>query len=300
MTKVRANGLDFEVESLGRGQDSAVLLIMGLGRQLTAWPDEFVTGLVDAGYRVIRFDNSDAGLSSKLESAGRPHFGLALLKHALRLRVKSAYLLADMSEDCAALLKELGIGRAHVVGVSMGGMIGQIFAATHPEMTLSLTSIMSTSGARGLPPARPDARHALTARPPRGARLEELVTHYAGVFKVIGSPGFPTPERLLRERFAASIKRSYYPVGVARQLVAVLASGDRSGLLRQIRAPTLVIHGEDDPLVPLACGEDTARKISGARLVRIPGMGHDLAPGLLPILLEAIVPHLQASAARRA
>jgi pimeloyl-ACP methyl ester carboxylesterase len=300
MSSVRANGLDLAYESHGRSGAPAVLLVMGLGRQLTAWPDELIAGLVDAGYRVIAFDNRDVGLSSKLESAGRPQLVRALLRRALRLPIKAPYQLSDMSADCAALLAALHIDRAHVIGVSMGGMIGQLFAGSYPESTASLTSIMSTSGARGLPDARPAARRALIARPPRNADLEQLVAHFVGVFRIIGSPGFPTPDELLRARFRISLRRSYYPTGVTRQLLAVLAAGDRSALLRRIRVPTLVIHGEDDPLVPVECGEDTARKITGARLVRVPGMGHDLAPGLVPILLEAILPHLEASSARRA
>jgi len=294
VARVSANGLEFEVERRGRSGSPAILLVMGLGRQLTAWPDEFVAGLVDGGYEVLLFDNRDVGLSSKLEGAGVPSLFRASLRAALGLRIRSAYRLDDLCEDSSALLAALGVRRAHVVGVSMGGMVAQGLAATHPGQVLSLTSIMSTSGARGLPPARPRARRALFARPPRGG-FEALVDHYVGLFKTIGSPGFPTPEPLMRARMAASLTRCYYPAGVARQMVAILASGDRSALLRQIRVPTLVIHGEDDPLVPVACGVDTARKIAGARLVRIPGMGHDLAPGLIPILLGEILPHLKAS-----
>ena len=299
MMRVRANGLDFEVDVRGRKENPAVLLIMGLGRQLIAWPEEFVVGLVDGGYRVVLFDNRDAGLSSHVDSAGHPGLAGAALRHLLRLPVRSAYDLFDMSEDCAALLRELQISRAHIVGVSMGGMIGQVLAATHPELAISLTSIMSTSGARGLPAARRDAARAIRSRPPPTADLEQLTDHYLRVFRTIGSPGFPTPGDLLRARVKAGLARSYSPDGTERQMIAILASGDRSPLLRRIRAPTLVIHGEQDPLVPIAAGRDTARKIRGASFVAVPGMGHDLAPGLVPILLKAIIDHLQSATARR-
>jgi pimeloyl-ACP methyl ester carboxylesterase len=291
MAKLHANGLDFEVECAGDEGAPAVLLIMGLGMQLTAWPDDFVRDLVEAGFRVIRFDNRDCGLSSKMESAGRPNLMMMSLRHFLHLPISGAYSLDDMADDSVALLDVLQIERAHVVGVSMGGMIAQLIAARAPERVITLTSIMSSSGAPHLPQARPEILRALLGRPRDAHDFDALVTHYVDLFRLIGSPGFPTPPELSRERLSMILKRSYYPVGTARQMVAIVASGDRSAQLQTIRLPTLVIHGTDDVLVPVDAGRDTARKIAGSKLLLVPGMGHDLAPGLVPILTGALRSH---------
>src|SRR5476651_10187 len=247
-----------------------VLLIMGLGMQLTSWPDEFVDGLVEQGCYVIRFDNRDSGLSSKFDQFKRPNLPLAYLKSLVGWPLASPYKLADMADDARGLLDALGLQKVHVIGVSMGGMIGQIFAARHAERTLSLTSIMSSSGRRGLPGPTRAARNAL-----------------------IGSPAYPTPERQLRASIERAMARSVSPAGVARQMVAIAASGDRTPLLEKIRCPALVIHGAADPLVPLACGEATAQAIAGAELHVIEGMGHDLPPQLNERLLALIDGHLR-------
>jgi len=300
LSQIVANGLKFEVESLGRPDDPAVLLIMGLGMQLTSWPMEFCQALLAAGFRVIRFDNRDIGLSEKIAAQHRDNIAVAALRYALRLPVQSAYKVEDMAADAVAILDALGIRAAHLVGASMGGMIAQCIAATHPERCLSLTSIMSTSGSRRLPRASLRVtRHSL-ARPASNAPLERIVEHYVKLFQVIGSPGFPTPVEDLRTRMAANLKRSYHPRGTERQLLAIIASGDRSASLRKIRAPTLVIHGDCDPLVPVAHGKDCAAKIPDAKLEIVPGMGHDLAPGLLPILIDSLLAHLRAVAAMNA
>jgi proline iminopeptidase len=200
-----------------------------------------------------------------------------------------------MAADSVAILDALGIARAHVVGASMGGMIAQLIAARHPERVLSLASIMSSSGAPHLPAARPDVLHALFRRPANPHNFDALVEHYVQLYKLIGSPGFPTPDDVARERVADSLKRSNYPVGTARQMVAVMASGDRSPELARIRCKSLVIHGTDDLLLPPAAGRDTAAKIPDCRLVLIPGMGHDLAPGLVPILAAELRDHFTPS-----
>jgi pimeloyl-ACP methyl ester carboxylesterase len=200
-----------------------------------------------------------------------------------------------MAEDTVGLLDALGLDRVHIVGASMGGMIAQLVAARHPSRVRSLVSIMSTSGARLLPPPRLDALLALTRRPPRGAHVETLVDHYIHLFGVIGSPAHPTPEPLLRERMRRSLSRAFRPAGTARQLLAIAASGDRCAELARISAPTLVIHGEADPLVPVSHGRDTARRVIGARLMTVPGMGHDLPPALLPTLASAIASHGEAA-----
>ncbi|NHZ35897.1 alpha/beta fold hydrolase [Massilia rubra] len=291
MPILTANGIRIAYETAGDPKDTPLLLIMGLGMQLTAWPDDFVDGLVDLGFHVIRFDNRDSGLSTKFEHAGTPSLSLAWLKRLLRWPQRSAYTLSDMAADALGVLNALGIARAHVVGASMGGMIAQILAARHPERVISLTSIMSDSGRRGLPGPRKEAR-ALLMRPPRNTRdLDSLVSHMVHTMRVIGSPAYPTPERLLRERIAHAIRRNLCPGGLARQLIAIVATGDRSELLTSIRVRTLVIHGAADPLVPLACGEDTARLVPGARLHVIEGMGHDLPPQLIERLLALIDEH---------
>ena len=299
MPQIVANGLKFEVESLGREQDPAVVLIMGLGMQLTSWPLELCQPLVDHGYRVIRFDNRDIGLSEKLNGKRGQSFALAAFRHALHLHVDAPYRVETMAEDTVAIMDALGVSAAHLVGASMGGMIGQCVAAAHPERTLSLTSIMSTSGARHLPKASLRIAHHSLSRPKANASRERIVEHYVKLFQLIGSPGFPTPEEILRERMAANLARSYHPAGTMRQLLAIVASGDRSDCLGKIRAPTLVIHGEADPLVPVAHGKDTAAKIPGASLQIVPGMGHDLAPTLVPILTEAVLGHIGSVGERR-
>jgi pimeloyl-ACP methyl ester carboxylesterase len=291
MTAVATNGITIEYEALGDPAAPPILLVMGLGMQLIAWPDAFCQGLIERGFRVIRFDNRDCGLSSKIHVRRQPNVVAALAASWLRLPVRAPYTLDAMAADTVGLLDALGIARAHVVGLSMGGMIAQLVAALHPDRVLSLTSIMSSSGGRKVSQPRPAAKRAILSKPPDPDDPDSVVEHLAGVFGVIGSPGFPTDRRELREQLARIVRRGYYPPGVTRQLVAIIASGDRRRMLRRITAPTLVIHGAEDPLVPVEAGRDTARHIAGARLMVIDGMGHDLAPGLLPILVDAIAAH---------
>lgn len=293
LPQVTANGLKFEVESLGDPNDPAVLLIMGLGMQMVSWPLEFCHTLIAAGYRVIRFDNRDIGLSEKIDGERSLSFPMAALRYFLRLPVSAPYRIETMADDTVAILDALGIKAAHLVGASMGGMIAQTIASKYPERCLSLTSIMSSSGDRRLPGSSLRVTRMSMGRPARNAPFERIVEHYVKLFQVIGSPGFPTPVELMRTRMSANLKRSYHPSGTARQLLAIVASGDRSASLKAITRPTLVIHGDKDPLVPVAHGIDCARKIPNAELKIIPGMGHDLAPGLLPILSEAVIKHVR-------
>lgn len=271
-----------------------VLLIMGLGMQLIAWPPEIVQGLMNAGYRVVRFDNRDVGLSSKLDSLGKPNLLWASIKYKLGLAVRSPYSLSDMAADTLGVLDALGIAWAHVVGVSMGGMIAQRVALAAPQRVLSLTSIMSTSGARGLPQASNAVIKAMISRP-KGKDMQAAVAHTVRLFQTIGSPAFPMPAADIRARVEAGVQRSFSPVGTMRQMVAVVADITRAAQLIRVTSPTLVIHGKADPLVPYACGEDTARRIPGARLVGIDGMGHDLPPEPVRQILAAMLPHLQAT-----
>ena len=285
-----ANGISITYEDKGPRDAPAILLVMGLGGQLTLWPDEFVDALVARGFRVIRYDNRDVGLSTRFDAAGVPNLKWMFVKAALKLPVRSAYTLADMAADGVALLDHLGIERAHVVGASMGGMIAQHIAARYPERVLSLTSVMSTTGNRRLPRSDKEAMRVLTSRPMSGDP-EDMIAFSVRAARVIGSPGYPAAEERLQRRVRIDFERGWYPQGVARQMAAIVADGDRRPMLKSIGAPTLVIHGEDDPLVPLAAGRDTAANIAGARLLTIPGMGHDLPLALVDTLADAIAGH---------
>jgi pimeloyl-ACP methyl ester carboxylesterase len=296
MAAITANGITIEFESFGADGAPPILLIMGLGMQLVGWPDPFCERLAATGFRVIRFDNRDIGLSQKFAEAGVPHMRRVVLRALLGLRVRAPYLLDDMARDAVGLLDALGIPAAHVVGASMGGMIAQVLAARHPEHALSLTSIMSTSGARHLPQPSVHVRRELLRRPDDPSSVESIIERYERLYAVIGSPGYPTPPDYLRARIRRSVERSYYPEGFIRQLTAVIASGDRSPLLRQVACPTLVIHGKADPLVPYAGGVDTACKIRDARLVLLDGHGHDLPPQLHDRMAGLIAAHAREAA----
>ena len=285
--------LHIEYESLGDSSHPAIVLIMGLGMQLTAWPDEFCHALVARGYHVIRFDNRDCGLSGRAPGKKRANLLLAMAASALGLPVRTPYTLEDMAGDVVGLMDRLGIARAHIVGASMGGMIAQVLAAKFPQRVQSLTSIMSTSGNRKLSkPTRP-ARKVLLARPADPKNPDSVIEHLVETFGVIGSPGYPSTREELRSRIGRSVRRSYDPAGVARQLLAIIASGDRRKLLQTIATPTLVIHGAADPLVPLAAGRDTAQHIPGARLQVIDGMGHDFPEALMPRLATLVADHCE-------
>jgi proline iminopeptidase len=288
---IDTNGITLAYETLGDPNDEPILLIAGLGLQLTDWPDAFCQALAAEGFYVIRFDNRDSGLSTKMDQFGKPDLALAFVKSLFFMPLLSGYTLYDMAKDAVGLLDALGIERAHIVGASMGGMIAQIIAATRPDRSLTLTSIMSTSGRPGLPGPTMAAQHALLSRPDNPRDLDSIIDHFMRAFRTIGSPGYPTPHEVLRKRVAASVRRNWCPTGTSRQVMAVAASGDRVALLRMVRAPTLVIHGTDDPLVPVACGRDTARWVPGAMLHEIKGMGHDLPPGLDVVLSELIALH---------
>ena len=294
--QVKANGISIEVEDTGADGSQAgrpvVLLIMGLGMQLVAWPPAFVQGLVDQGFRVVRFDNRDIGLSQHFDHLGVPNLLWESLKFRVGFAVHPPYRVHDMAADALGVLDALGIGRAHVVGVSMGAMIAQRVALTAPSRVLSLSSIMGSSGARYLPGPKPKVLRVLLSRP-SGTGEQAIVDHYVKLFRAIGSPAFPLDEAALRERVLAATRRSYHPAGSVRQMTAIAADARRADELPQITIPTLVLHGKDDPLVPFACGEDTARRIRGSRFLGIEGMGHDLPPGVVERLLQPLVPHLQ-------
>ncbi len=285
--QIAANGIAIEVDDQGLPGGEPLLMIMGLGMQLVGWPEELVQELVSRGFRVLRFDNRDAGLSKGFDELGVPNVALAAIGHALHLPIKAPYSLADMAADALGVLDALGIQRAHVCGASMGGMIAQHLAAKHPERVKSLTLIMTTTGSRRLPQPGLRVRRALISRP-ADRSTEAIVRHLEGVLKVIGSPGYPPEPARLRSRVEAIVRRAWRPKGTARQIVAVAFDGDRTPLMPKISAPTQIIHGEADPLVPVEAGRDLARRIAGARADFIPGMGHDLPLQLAPRIAQDI------------
>ena len=288
MPHVRANGIDIAYESLGREGDPAILMIKGFNTPLTGWPDSLCRGLAARGFRVIRFDNRDVGLTTHLPELGAPDIAAMMAKVRAGEPVVAPYALDDMASDAAGLLAALGIGSAHIVGSSMGGMIAQLVALNHPEKTRSLVSIMSSSGRPGLPPARPEAMQALMTLPKSPSREDRLATAIAAV-KAIGSPGFRATDDELAASLGRSIDRTPFdPPAAARQMAAIVAAPPRHDRLRTLTIPALVIHGADDPVIPAAHGEDMAQSIPGAELLVIPGAGHDFNEALTPVYLEAI------------
>jgi pimeloyl-ACP methyl ester carboxylesterase len=287
-------GIDLFYEDNGDPAHETILLIMGLGAQLTLWPDEFVNALVGRGYRVIRFDNRDIGHSQKMAGTQPPKVVWQVLWTKLGWPPRVPYTLTDMAGDAAGLLDALGIEAAHVVGASMGGMIAQLMAVNHPDRVLSLTSMMSTTGNPKLPKAEKEAMDALTAPLP-SLKEEDVVAHGINIQLKIGSPDYRPSEARMRARVLESVRRSVYPDGMPRQLAAIIHDGDRRERLAHITAPTLVLHGEADPLVKLPAGEDTARAIPGARLVTIPGWGHDVPVDLVDRLADEIADHAKAA-----
>ena len=293
--QIQANGISLEVDDQGPVDGEPILLIMGLGMQLIAWPEELVQELVARGFRVIRFDNRDIGLSQSMDALGTPNLPLAVVRHMLHLPVHAPYTLADLARDAVGVLDALGLASAHVCGASMGGMVAQHLAAEAGPRLRSLTLMMTTSGARQLPQAAMKVRQALIKRP-GGSDIESLVAHSTALLGLIGSPAYPMEPERLRRRVDEMVRRSYRPAGVVRQLVAIAADGDRSALLARIQAPTLVIHGNDDPLVPVAAGHDLVRRIRSANSDFIDGMGHNLPLELLPRFADRIAANAKRAA----
>lgn len=290
MPDINVGSTYLHYESLGDPNRPAVLLIMGLGRQMIAWPDAFCQHIADAGYHVIRFDNRDVGLSHK-HGESRPNLFKHLVAYRLGLAVNAPYTLYDMAQDSIGLLDALSIQKAHIVGISMGGMIAQIIAATAKERTASLISMMSNSGARHLPLPKKRVLFKILSPPRRRDRAAQI-EHSVKIMQMLGGSTHQDAEHTLREHIRMGLDRSYYPLGFVRQAAAIMATGDRSHLLPRITAPTLVIHGEDDPLSPVAGGLDTAEKIPGAKIALIKGLGHTLPPSVLPELCDLVVSHI--------
>lgn len=292
MSGVIANGIHLEYETFGNPSGRPLLLIIGLGAQMIHWDDDLCQDLAERGHYVIRYDNRDVGLSAKFEEAGVPDLMETFGKLMQGEKIKPPYTLQDMADDALGLLDAIGIRKAHICGMSMGGMIAQTFAIRHPSRVRSLISIYSTTGNPEVPQPKPEVTGLLIAPPPRerGACIE----HMLGVFKTIAGPGFPVDEQWTRKIMAESYDRCFYPQGMVRQLVAILTQENRVPALAKIAVPTLIIHGTDDPLVPVEGGKDTARAIPGAQLMLIEGMGHDLPHGgAWPRIIEAITAHTQ-------
>jgi len=279
--RARANGIELEYQIFGGPSAQPLLLIMGLGAQMTTWDEAFCAQLVDRGFQVIRFDNRDCGLSTWMKAAGPPD-----MASAFSADPKAAYQLDDLAADAASLLDALNINAAHIVGASMGGFIAQLVAINHPDHVLSLTSIMSGPGGADEVAPKPEGAAILMASPPdtREARIEQAMSFR----RVLIGSGDPFDEARERANATRAVDRAYYPLGTGRQLLAIMAATSRVERLKQVRVPTLVVHGVDDVLVPVENGRLTAAAVPGARLLELDGMGHDLPKRLWPQIADAI------------
>lgn len=291
MPNLTANGIKIEYDTFGDPSSPPLLLIMGLGRQMIAWGEAVCDQLARQGLYVIRFDNRDVGLSSKIDEAELPNIEEVLAARQSGEKAKIPYTLDDMADDAIGLLDALGIERAHICGISMGGMIAQIMAVRYPSRVWSLVSMESGTGAPDLPPAKPEVIALLLA--PRPAERDAYVEHMLNIFRTIAGSKIPIDEQLTRRLSEQSYDRCYYPQGVARHWAAIIAAGDRTQALKSVTAPTLVIHGSEDPLVPIEHGKATAEAVPGAEVLIIEGMGHGLHYEVWPRLVNAIAAHTQ-------
>ena len=296
MVQIKANGIRLDYDERGPKDGAPILLIMGFGAQMTNWPEEFPRALADAGLRVIRFDNRDVGLSQKFE--GLPDAREVRAAMTAGKKPDIPYTLDDMAADAAALLDELGIQSAHILGGSMGGMIAQLVALNHPAKTRSLISIFSTTGEPSLPPAKPEAMAALTAKPPATDRAS-VIAHSLKGRSTYASTAFPFDEARLSAQIGANYDRSYYPEGTVRQMAAIVAASPRTDRLKTLSVPALVLHGSVDALIPPEGGRHTAQCIPGAKYHEIEGWGHDIPAGVVPLLMEQIVPFVAEVEERR-
>jgi pimeloyl-ACP methyl ester carboxylesterase len=286
---VKVNGVELAYDTFGNPSDPPLLLVMGLGAQMIRWDEEFCKPLAVHGFWVIRFDNRDVGNSTKFGDAGVPNV-LALMQAVQQGEGASApYTLSDMAGDAVGLLDELKIEKAHIVGASMGGMIVQTMAIEHPERVRTMTSIMSTTGDVSVSTPKPEALAVIMDVPPsdRAECIEDAVKKQ----QILGGSKYPLNEEFVRQHATRAFDRCYYPEGMTRQLAAVLASGSRKEVLKAVKVPTLVIHGDADPLVPVEGGKDTAASIPGAKLLIIEGMGHDIPAEVAPQIIAAIARH---------
>lgn len=289
LSVAKIKGIEIAFETFGNPSASPLLLIMGLGSQMVFWDEEFCRQLAVRGYWVIRFDNRDCGLSTWLDDAGVPDISAMKQLISQRKTAPAPYSLRDMADDAVGLLNVLKIESAHIVGRSMGSMIGQMMAIHHPELIKTLTSMMSSTGDRGLPPPKPEVLSILLE--PEPTDRESFVDHSVRIFKVLSGSGFQIDETRVREWSHESYNRGLNPEGIARQFAAIISTGSRKKALKSVTVPTLVIHGDADPLVPVECGIDTANTIAGAQLLIIKGLGHTLAQAAYPQIIDAIARH---------
>lgn len=287
--QVKANGITVCAESFGDSAAPPIVLVMGLGAQMTAWDDRFCTQLADRGFRVVRFDNRDIGLSTRFDAAGVPNVMALMGNIALGKPIEVPYTLRDMAADTVGVLDAFGFSRAHVVGASMGGGIVQELAIHHPERLLSMTSVMSSTGSTKVPPASPEALAVLFT--PAPTDRTGYIAHAQNVARILRGPHFPEEAAGDAGRAARNFDRGINPPGVARQLAAIFASGDRTARLAAVRTPTLVIHGDADPLIRVEGGHFTAAAIPGASLHVVPKMGHSLPEAVWPKLIDLIAGH---------
>ena len=303
MPNIDANGISLHYESMGRDEDPPIVLVMGLGVQMILWPDPLCRMLVDRGFRVVRFDNRDAGMSTQLNYLGTPNIALEYVRFMMGMKVRSPYTLDDMAADTSALIGALGLQRVHLVGASMGGMIAQNLAASTPSRLASLTSIMSTTGRRSLPKPTWRAMRAILSRPAKAGDVEGAIRRMMYVINTIGSRTYPPDQTRLRALCEQHILRGNNPPGGARQITAIAAGDDRTSIVRQIKVPTLVSHGDEDELVPYVAGLETARAIQegggSASSIIVEGMGHDLPEPLWARLAAEIAAHCQAAMANK-
>ncbi len=292
MPKALANGIQLEYETFGDPSSPALLLIAGIGGQMIGWDEEICQEWARRGLYVIRFDNRDVGLSTKMEEAGIPDLKAAMAARMRGEKINAPYTLDDMADDAVGLLMALKIDKAHLCGISMGGAIAQTISFRHPSRVKSMTQVYATTGNPELPQAQPEIMDLLLAPPP--AEREAYVEYMLKLYKTIAGPGFPFDEAWHRKLAYRSYDRAFYPAGKARQFVAILAQGNRKPYLSSITAPTLIVHGADDPLVPVSGGIDSAEAIPGAELMIIKGMGHDMPHGSAwPLIIEAVTAHIR-------
>ena len=295
MPHVTANGIQICYETFGDASAPTVLMIMGLGGQLTMWSDELIENLVAGGYRVIIFDNRDIGLSHHHTGDKSPAILRQILLRRIGIKLKTPYQLSDMAKDTIGLMEALKLDRVHLVGISMGGMIAQHVCSMVPDRVQSLTAIMTTTGNPKLPRPSGKVMQAMVRRGPPPTTREAIIDQSVATFEVIGTPGENQNTNGMRDRITRSYDRSFNPAGLARQMSAIAASGDFRKHTRAIKAPTLVLHGSEDPLVPIEGGRDIAKLVHGARMEVLEGMGHDVPPRFLPEITKHMLDHFAAT-----
>ena len=291
MPTITANNINITYESFGKASDPTVLMIMGLGGQLTMWTDKLVDDLVAGGYRVITFDNRDIGLSHHHSGEKTPNILRQMVLRRIGIKIKAPYELRDMAHDTIGLMDALKLDEVHLVGISMGGMIGQHVSAIAPERVASFTAIMTTTGNPKLPRPGRQVMQAMIRRGPQPTTRDEIIDQSVRTFGIIGTPGEDQNKNGMRDRITRSYDRSYNPAGVIRQMSAIIAAGDFRKYTRRIKAPTLVIHGNKDPLVPIEGGFEIAKLVQDARMEVIDGMGHDVPPRFLPQITKLLLDH---------